>query len=93
VTCARILALRNALVLRNAPATAPEFNVLRTARDLTFEFAFALRVSLPFELTSVRWPPELLGSLWTVEARWPRALDPADLGPADERDIAGRALT
>jgi hypothetical protein len=80
--------LRSSLGLRNAPATEREFNVLRTARDLTFGFAFALRVSLPVELTRFLGPPELLVALWTVEARLPRTL-----GRAEERDIVGLALT
>ncbi len=90
---ARVRELRNALVLRNAPATEREFSVLRTARDLTFGFAFALRVSLPVELTRFLGPPELLGTLWTVETRLPRALVPRALGRAAERDIAGLELT
>ncbi len=40
---ARVLALRNALLLLKAPATERERSVLRTAADLTFAFRFVVR--------------------------------------------------
>ena len=92
----RLLGSRNALVLRNAPATEREFNVLRTALDLTFALrvafpavrvAFpALRVAFPVVWSGVLWPTELFEGC-TVEARLTR-----ELGRAAERDIAGLAL-
>jgi hypothetical protein len=79
----RLLGSRNALVLRNAPATEREFNVLRTAPDLMV----ALRVALPAESTSVLWPTELAEGVWAATERVTR-----ELGRATEREIAGLAL-
>jgi hypothetical protein len=45
---ARPLELRNAPLLRNAPATAFEFSVLRTALLLTLRLRLPLRAALPF---------------------------------------------
>src|SRR5450756_1067090 len=47
---ARVTGLLNALLLLNAPATERDFNVLRTALDLTFAFSFALDVAFSFAL-------------------------------------------
>jgi len=85
----RLLGSRHALVLRNAPATEREFNVLRTALDLTFAVRVtfpALRVAFPVVLSGVLWPTALFEGC-TVEARLTR-----ELGRAAERDIAGLAL-
>jgi hypothetical protein len=104
---ARVLELRNALVLRNAPATEREFNVLRTALVLTFallvvlEVAFrvALLVAFRLELVSVLLPTELLVVLRVAADRLPvlrgaeRAAVPRELGREAEWDIAGLALT
>jgi hypothetical protein len=99
----RLLGSRNALVLRNAPATEREFNVLRTALDLTFALrvAFpAVRVAFPavrvaFPALRVAFPVVWSGVLWptelfegcTVEARLAR-----ELGRAAARDTDGLAL-
>jgi hypothetical protein len=47
---ARVLALRNALLLLKAPATERERSVLRTAADLTFAFTFVVRAVLRLAL-------------------------------------------
>ena len=62
---ARPLGSRNALLLRNAPATAGEFNVLRTALLLTVWFA--LPVVFPVELNSVLRPTELFAGVWAAK--------------------------
>jgi hypothetical protein len=82
--------------LRNAPETEREFNVLRTALDLTFALrvafpavrvAFpALRVAFPVVWSGVLWPTELFEGC-TVEARLAR-----ELGRAAARDTDGLAL-
>jgi hypothetical protein len=80
---ARVLGLCNALVLRNAPATEREFNVLRTA----LAFKFALGVACSLLLSGAVWPMDPFEGLRTVRDRLPRE---ADRGAA--RDIAGLAL-
>jgi hypothetical protein len=68
---ARLFGLRNALLLRNAPATEGEFNVLRTARVLTFAFGaapgvairVAFRVVSRLKLVGARLPTESPGVL------------------------------
>jgi hypothetical protein len=69
--------------LRNAPATEREFNVLRTALDLTV----ALRVAFPVVWSGVLWPTALCEGLTTAEDRLAR-----ELGRAAERDTDGLAL-
>jgi len=70
---ARVLALRNALLLLKAPATELERSVLRTAVDLTFAFRFVVRGVLRFawvlrlELTTAARLTEVFGVLWTTE--------------------------
>ena len=104
---ARVLGLRNAPGVRNAPATEREFSVLRTALDLTPEFSFVLNVAVRavlraafrLELVSARLPTELLEMLRVAADRLPvlrtveRVTLPPELGRADERDTADRALT
>jgi len=86
----RLLGSRNALVLRNTPATEREFNVLRTALDLTFAVRVtfpALRVAFPVVLGGVLWPTALFAGVWVAKDRLTR-----ELSRAAERDIAGLAL-
>jgi hypothetical protein len=104
---ARVFRLRNALLLRKAPATERDFNVLRTALDLTVAFSVALdvavrvalRVAFRLELVSALLPTDLLRVLRVIADRLRvlRAVERTTLRPeldrADERDIVGRALT
>jgi hypothetical protein len=60
---ARLPALRSALVLRNAPETAGEFNVLRTALDLRLGLMRELCVGFAVESKSVLWPTELIAGV------------------------------
>jgi hypothetical protein len=62
---ARPLGSRNAFLFRNAPATAGEFNVLRTALLLTVWFA--LRVAFPVKSNSVFRPAELFAGVWAAK--------------------------
>ena len=74
---ARVFALRNAFVLRSAPATERELNALRTALVLTFAFSAALdvelrvvlRVAFRVELLCARPLTELLGVLRVAKDR------------------------
>jgi hypothetical protein len=102
---ARVFGLRNAFRLCNAPATEREFNVARTVLALTVEFSLVLNVAVRVLLrVAVRFVSALLPTvlvvalrviagrlraLWAVE----RVTLPRELGRADERDTAGRALT
>lgn len=92
---ARLFALRNTLVLRNAPATEREPSVLRTALDcklalrveLSVVFRVALLVAALLELVNALRPTELLR---VVTDRLPvlrdveRATLPRELGRAAE---------
>jgi hypothetical protein len=91
----RLLGSRNALVLRNAPATDEPFNVVRTALDLRFGFTvrFALRVAFPVALSGVVRPTALFAGACTVVDRLVRELVVRDLDAADGRDTADRVLT
>jgi hypothetical protein len=74
---ARLCGLRNALLLRKAPATEEEFNVLRTARVLRFAFGLAPGVATRFSSRVVfrpdsvggRLPTALLGALRVAAGR------------------------
>jgi hypothetical protein len=91
--------------LRNVPAIEREFNVSRTALALAVEFSLVLnaavrdvlRVALRF--VSALLPTGLFGALRVIAGRLPalwaveRVTLPRELGRADERDTAGRALT
>jgi hypothetical protein len=50
---ARVTGLLSALVLRNAPATEPEFSVVRTALDLAVVFSVVLDVAFRVEFSVV----------------------------------------
>src|SRR5450756_1496464 len=67
---ARVFRSRNALLLLNAPATERDFNVLRTALDLTFAFSFALGVAFSFAL-------DVAFSFFTLRVAFSFALDVA----------------
>jgi hypothetical protein len=83
VMLARVCALRNAFVLRSAPATERELSALRTALDLIFAFGIALgvefgavlefrvvlRVAFRVKLLCARPLTELLGVLRVAEDR------------------------
>src|ERR1039458_8101020 len=83
---ARVFGLRNAFRLRNAPATEREFNVSRTALDLTVEFSFVLNVAVRAVL---RVTADRVPVLRAVE----RATLPPELVRVDERDTADLVLT
>src|SRR6267378_444676 len=88
--CARVFGLCSAVLLRNAPATAREFNAFRTALDLTLalrlKLAFrpGLSVALRFALNVAARPAARFGCPGPPRGGWPRKL-----GRDADRDIAG----
>jgi len=78
---ARFPGLRNAVRLRSAPATEPEFRVSRTALDLTVWSSFTLNLAVPAGLPVVaEWLP--------VSRNVERATLPPELGRASRDAIS-----
>jgi hypothetical protein len=88
----RAPALRKAFLLRNAPATEREFNVLRTALDRNLAFRFWPSVGF---LPVLKFAARLDGlpePLRPANERLPRKLGRADDLATEDLDIAGLAL-